>query len=104
MERMLQLLNGMGINISPYQAEMLGYILSNTRRDVKDGTASKQTPLYFTPRTTATKSWNKLEAALIGLTPRSEICITTTSNQEAELIWRYLEQYAKRNSSMKANM
>ena len=100
MGRIQEWLNGMGINISQYQKEMLGYILSTMERERKDGTAYELTPLYFIPRHTAIRRYLKQQAALTALTLHSGTSIIIISNQDPESTWRLVKHWVKKNNLM----
>ena len=101
MDRIQEWLNGMDINISQCQKEMLGYILLTMERERKDGTASELTPLYFIPRHTAIRRYLKQQAALTALTLHSGTSIAIMSNQDPESTWRLVKHWAKKNNLMR---
>lgn len=71
-----------------YQKLNDGYTLCSIPPDAKGGIASRQTPLYSTPKIILTKSWPKHQDVLIVSILRTGIYIITILNLEAESIWQ----------------
>ena len=94
--------SGMVTITSLSQLAKIGFILSNIRQELRDGTVSLPIQLYFIPRTIPTRLLLRLQDELTGLTPDLSIYITTISNQRVVSIWRYPRPLMKNDSLMRA--
>ena len=70
--------NGMGINMTRFLPVTSGSIWCSTRQVVKDGIASRQTRLYFSPKPIPIKCSTKPRAVSIALIPLTEISTIIT--------------------------
>lgn len=94
--------SGMVTITSLSQLAKIGFILSNIRQELRDGTVSLPIQLYFIPRTIPTRLLLRLQDELTDLTPDLSIYITIISNQRVVSIWRYPRPLMKSDSLTRA--
>ena len=94
--------SGMVTITSLSQLAKIGFILSNIRQELRDGTVSLPIQLYFIPRIIPTRLLLRLQDELTDLTPDLSIYITIISNQRVVSIWRYPRPLMKSDSLTRA--
>ena len=94
--------SGMVTIISLSQLAKIGFILSNIRQELRDGTVSLPIQLYFIPRIIPTRLLLRLQDELTDSTQDLLIYITTISNQRVVSIWRYPRPLMKSDSLTRA--
>lgn len=94
--------SGMVTITSLSQLAKIGFILSNIRQELRDGTVSLPIQLYFIPRTIPTRLLLRLQDELTDSTRDLSIYITTISNQRVVSIWRYPRPLMKSDSLTRA--